>query len=75
MLTALKNRNHTWRVAHRGCHPENKIIGFRQAIEDGCDMVECDVRLSGDNQPVLIHDTTINRTTNGTGRVSKLTCH
>ncbi len=69
---ALFERNRILRVAHRGFHPENKMIGFQQAVANGCDMIECDLRLSADNQPVIIHDKTINRTTNGQGHVSKL---
>lgn len=75
LLSALQAKNKIWRVAHRGFHPENKLIGFRQAIENGCDMIECDLRLTADNHPVVIHDKTINRTTNGRGFVSKMKLH
>lgn len=72
LMSFLHKKEKILRVAHRGFHPENKIIGFRQAVENGCDMIECDLRLSADNHPVVIHDKTINRTTNGVGCVSKL---
>jgi glycerophosphoryl diester phosphodiesterase len=72
LLYAIKTKDRILRVAHRGFHPENKLEGFRQAVENGCDMIECDLRLSADNHPVIIHDKTINRTTNGNGYVSKL---
>lgn len=72
MKQILEERNRILQVAHRGFHPENKMIGFRQAVANGCDMIECDLRLSADNHPVLIHDKTINRTTNGTGNVANL---
>ena len=72
LLASLNNRQRIWRVAHRGGKPENKLVGFRTAIDEGCDMIECDLRLSADNVPVVIHDRTINRTTNGFGLVSKL---
>jgi glycerophosphoryl diester phosphodiesterase len=68
----LMERDHILQVAHRGFHPENKMIGFRQAMANGCDMIECDLRLSADNHPVVIHDRTINRTTNGRGHVANL---
>ena len=42
---------------------------FRRAAEVGCDLIELDVHLSRDGVPVVIHDETLERTTNGTGRV------
>jgi glycerophosphoryl diester phosphodiesterase len=60
------------RIAHRGFAPENKILGFKNAITRGCDIIECDVRLSADKHPMIIHDKTINRTTNGTGYVNRI---
>ena len=46
---------------------------FRSAIAAGCDLVECDVHLSSDGRLVVIHDHTLERTTNGTGLVRDLT--
>lgn len=63
-------------VGHRGAAallPENTIAGFQHAIQLGCDYVECDVHLSRDNLLVVIHDETVDRTTNGSGRVADLT--
>jgi glycerophosphoryl diester phosphodiesterase len=57
------------RIAHRGYVPENSMLGFKNAIARGCDMIECDVRLSVDKYPVIIHDKTVNRTTKETGYV------
>jgi glycerophosphoryl diester phosphodiesterase len=57
---------------HRGnpaSHPENTLASFRSAIELGVDMVECDVHLSSDGALVVIHDHTLDRTTDGTGLV------
>jgi len=57
---------------HRGNpaeHPENTIASFRSAIELGVDMVECDVHLSADGELVVIHDHTLERTTDGAGLV------
>jgi glycerophosphoryl diester phosphodiesterase len=62
-------------VGHRGAAglmPENTIKGFRFAIELGVDSVECDVHLSRDKQLVVMHDTTVNRTTNGHGAIRDL---
>ena len=57
---------------HRGNpaeHPENTLRSFRSAIAAGCDLLECDVHLSSDNRLVVIHDHTLERTTNGRGLV------
>lgn len=57
---------------HRGNpaeHPENTLASFRSAIELGVDMIECDVHLSSDGELVVIHDHTLERTTNGQGMV------
>jgi len=61
--------------AHRGggrLAPENTLAGIAQAVVAGCQGIEFDVMLSGDGTPVLIHDETVNRTTNGHGRVAQL---
>jgi glycerophosphoryl diester phosphodiesterase len=63
-------------VGHRGCallEPENTLRGFRHALELGCDYVETDVRLTRDGHLVLMHDETVDRTTNGSGSVAELT--
>ena len=57
---------------HRGNpaeHPENTLASFRSAIELGVDMIECDVHLSADGELVVIHDHTLDRTTDGSGLV------
>jgi len=62
--------------AHRGAmetHPENTITAFREAIKAGVHMIEFDVQLSKDKKLAVIHDATVDRTTNGTGKVSELT--
>ena len=59
-------------VAHRGfsgAAPENTLAAFRKAIEAGSDMIELDVHLSKDGKIVVIHDETLERTTNGQGKV------
>ena len=62
--------------AHRGASmhaPENTIAAFTLAAELGADAVELDVKLSADREAVVIHDQTVDRTTNGSGRVNELT--
>jgi len=57
---------------HRGNpaeHPENTLRSFKSAIAAGCDLIECDVHLSSDGRLVVIHDHTLERTTNGSGLV------
>lgn len=63
-------------IGHRGARreaPENTLAGFRHLRSLGIDHVELDVRLSRDNQLVVIHDTTVNRTTDGKGAVREMT--
>jgi len=64
-------------VAHRGgakLAPENTLVAFRSAVEDwGADMLELDVRLTGDGQVVVIHDAKVEPTTEGAGAVAELT--
>ena len=59
-------------VAHRGDSkhfPENTIEAFLSAVEMGIDVIETDVHLSKDNQVVIWHDETLDRNTNGSGRI------
>lgn len=61
------------KIGHRGAkgyEPENTLGSFQKAIELQVDGIELDVHLSSDNQLVVIHDTTIDRTTAGTGFVN-----
>jgi glycerophosphoryl diester phosphodiesterase len=63
-------------VGHRGNArhaPENTRVSIVQAIEAGATIVEMDVRLSKDGQLVLMHDDTVDRTTNATGPVDQMT--
>jgi len=62
--------------AHRGFsgeYPENTILAFRKGIEAGCDGIELDVHLTKDGEVVIIHDESIDRTTNGKGLVADYT--
>lgn len=57
-------------IAHRGAGelaPENTMAAFRLGAEHGFAMFECDVKLSADGEPFLLHDTDLDRTTNGRG--------
>ena len=64
--------------AHRGSSiyaPENTLAAFTRALEQGADGIELDVKLSADGEVVVIHDQTVDRTTNGRGRVNHLKLH
>ncbi len=63
-------------LGHRGWsknYPENTILAFRKALELGISGLEFDVQLTADRIPVIIHDSTLDRTTNGHGAVSMAT--
>lgn len=63
-------------IAHRGASavaPENTLAAFKLAHQAGADGIELDVMLSKDNQLVIMHDDTVDRTTNGSGRVRDMT--
>ncbi|HWM34564.1 MAG TPA: glycerophosphodiester phosphodiesterase family protein [Pseudolysinimonas sp.] len=63
-------------AAHRGDRsgaPENTIPAFEAAIAAGSHVIETDVQLTADGHPVLLHDATVDRTTDGTGAISGLT--
>ena len=63
-------------VAHRGLSayaPENTLSAYRLAAKHSFEYVECDISFTADDVPVLLHDNTINRTSNGTGYITKMT--
>jgi glycerophosphoryl diester phosphodiesterase len=63
-------------IAHRGASghaPENTMAAFQLAMQQGADGIELDVMLSKDGRLVVIHDDTVDRTTNGTGLVKDMT--
>jgi len=72
-------------VAHRGCHnpapahgfpghaPENSLSGLERCVAMGVDMLETDVRRAADGTLVMFHDATVERTTDGSGKVAELT--
>lgn len=72
----MQRSEQAWRpevVAHRGSsalEPEHTLAAYLQAIEDGADALECDVRLTSDGTLVCVHDRRIDRTSKGRGTVS-----
>jgi glycerophosphoryl diester phosphodiesterase len=63
-------------IAHRGEHlqrPENTMPAFEEAIRVGADFIEVDVQTTADGHLVIMHDATLDRTTNGHGRVDAMT--
>jgi glycerophosphoryl diester phosphodiesterase len=63
-------------IGHRGAKghaPENTLLSFKTALAFGVDGIELDVHLSADQEIVVIHDDTINRTTNQVGMVNSMT--
>lgn len=69
---------HPVRIAHRGASgpglaPENTLAAFERAVQLGVDAVEIDVRVTADGVPVVLHDATLDRTTDREGPVAELT--
>ena len=63
-------------LAHRGasiCAPENTLAAFNLALHQGADGIELDAKLTADGHVVVIHDQTVDRTTQGSGKVNELT--
>src|ERR1022692_54061 len=61
-----------WKIAHRGASghaPENTLAAFRKAVEMGARFIETDLQISRDARIIAIHDSTLDRTTNGHGQV------
>jgi glycerophosphoryl diester phosphodiesterase len=63
-------------IAHRGASseaPENTMAAFRLALEQGCDAIELDIHVSVDGEIVVCHDETLERTTDGSGKIADFT--
>lgn len=63
-------------IAHRGFvseAPENTMSAFRLAVKKGYSSIECNLHMTKDNVPVILHDSTINRTSNEKGKISSFT--
>jgi glycerophosphoryl diester phosphodiesterase len=79
--TAVAKTNFAGIHAHRGgantgavaAHPENSLEGFQASHKLGADVIEMDAKLTADNVPVIMHDATLERTTNCTGQVHQHT--
>lgn len=79
--TQLKNQSFIFEaktgiVAHRGAHvdaPENTLKAIRKAGEYGYELVELDLQETSDGAYIILHDNTVDRTTNGTGTVANMT--
>src|ERR1051326_665563 len=72
----LHQRGRVWVVGHRGAmghSPENTMASFERGLELGADWIELDVHLSRDGCLMVIHDETLDRTTNGHGLVQDYT--
>ena len=57
-------------IGHRGCAgecPENTLLSFKTALSQGAHIIESDIQLSRDGVPILLHDPTLDRTTDGAG--------
>jgi glycerophosphoryl diester phosphodiesterase len=76
MLSRVLSLGHVSVIAHRGgskLRPENTLAAFDHAVSLGVDALECDVHLSRDGEAVVIHDATLDRTTDARGPVGGLT--
>ncbi|WP_248929217.1 glycerophosphodiester phosphodiesterase [Paenibacillus hamazuiensis] len=63
-------------IAHRGAKgmaPENTLAAFKLGLEQGCHAIELDIHLSADGELIVCHDDTLDRTTNGKGRIADMT--
>jgi len=71
-----ESKDNIWVAAHRGWsekYPENTMEAYKAAVALGVDQLEIDVRVTADDQLVLIHDASVDRTTDGTGLVREKT--
>jgi glycerophosphoryl diester phosphodiesterase len=73
MPTLFTSRPHPLVVAHRGASrvaPENTLAAFREALERGADAIELDVQRTSDGHLIILHDATLERTTDGQGQMA-----
>jgi len=76
MQALFGDKKRPFLMAHRGnraLYPENTLVSFRQAVQDGADILETDVHLSADGEFICIHDATVDRTTDGSGAIADMT--
>lgn len=73
----IRNFTHTIiannKISHRGGYPENTFSAIRLSKKRGFKIVEVDVEYTKDGYPVLLHDVTVDRTSNGTGHIRDMT--
>ena len=71
-----QSETNIWVAGHRGnpaeC-PENTMASFRNAMEAGLDMIELDIQMSADGELVIMHNFTVDETTDGSGRIRDMT--
>jgi glycerophosphoryl diester phosphodiesterase len=76
LMMAQTKPQHIMVIAHRGAHegiPSNTLLSLKEAIRLGVDYVECDIRTAADNQLVIMHNSTVDGTTNGHGKIREMT--
>lgn len=76
MSDTFLSAERTLNIAHRGASavaPENTLAAFEKALKLGADGIELDVRLCADGTPVVIHNPTVDATTDGSGSVAEMT--
>ncbi|MEW6144442.1 MAG: glycerophosphodiester phosphodiesterase family protein [Thermodesulfobacteriota bacterium] len=76
VFASLTERGEVYPVSHRGAAglaPENTLAAVKAGVNSGAPYIEIDVRLTSDGVPVLMHDGTLDRTTDGAGRVNERT--
>ncbi|MFO7780253.1 MAG: glycerophosphodiester phosphodiesterase family protein, partial [Spirochaetia bacterium] len=72
----VEPRDHIFVQAHRGSttdYPELTLAAFEAAVEAGADRIEMDLAITSDEEVVLMHDISVDRTTDGSGRVESFT--
>ena len=70
------NNQNVISIAHRGyssVSPENTLVSYKNAKRHGFNFVECDISFTKDHKPVLLHDGSVDRTSNGKGVIEDLT--
>ena len=71
-----QSENNIWVAGHRGnpqeC-PQNTMASFKSAMEAGMDMIELDIQMSADGELVIMHNFTVDETTDGSGRIRDMT--
>ena len=71
-----QSENNIWVAGHRGnpqeC-PQNTMASFKSAMEAGVDMIELDIQMSADGELVIMHNFTVDETTDGSGRIRDMT--